>query len=168
MSSRPSTRKMKPAIRAIVEWATVNGWSLEDEKDGSGHWVLKYPKEKGVVRLPDTPGDYRGLANAKAEIRRKSGLPNESGPAAKYRHEGRRDGFSMEATLKERRLRAAREEAERLRRQRLYEQLTWWQSTLRMINPRREPERSREIAAKIVELEQQLNRAHPLDDHEQL
>ena len=55
---------------------------------------------------------------ARAEIRRKSGLPNDSGPAAKYRHEPRQDRFSMEAALKEQRLRAAWREVEIRKRHR--------------------------------------------------
>lgn len=113
---RPSTRKMKAEIRAIVEWAESHGWELQPAKDGNGHWVLKHPERKATVRLPDTPGEYRGLANAKAEIRRKSGLPNESRPAARYRHEPHREGFDMDSAIREARLRRAWEEAERRRR----------------------------------------------------
>lgn len=109
MPRRP-IRKMKPEIRAIVQWAASHGWVLLDEKDGNGHWVLRHPVN-GIVRLPDTPGERRGLANAKAEIRRKSGLSSESGPAAKYRHEPRGERFDMEAAVKEGRLRRAQEEA---------------------------------------------------------
>ena len=103
---------MKAQIRAIVDWAESHEWELQPDKDGNGHWVLHHPRGE-VVRLPDTPGERRGLLNARAEIRRKSGLPNDSGPAAKYRHESREERFSMEAALRERRLRAARNEAER-------------------------------------------------------
>lgn len=112
---KPSTRKMKPEIRAVVEWATEHGWTLQERKDGNGHWVLRHAGG-GIVRLPDTPGEYRGFANVKAEIRRKSGLPNTSGPAARYRHERHREGFDMEAAVREQRLRRAYEEAERRRR----------------------------------------------------
>src|SRR5687767_1217688 len=112
---KPPTRRMKPEIREIVTWAANHGWILQREKDGNGHWVLRHP-EFGTVRLPDTPGDRRGFENARAEIRRKSGLPNESGTAARYRHEGHHEGFDMEAALRERRLRAAHEEARRRKR----------------------------------------------------
>lgn len=115
MMPKPSTRKMKAEIRAIVRWAADHGWVLQDEKDGSGHWVLRHPTD-GTVRLPDTPGEYRGLANAKAEIRRRSGLSSDSGPAAKYRHEPREERFDMAVALKEARLRRAQEEAARRQR----------------------------------------------------
>jgi hypothetical protein len=108
---------MKPAIRALVVWAEENGWQLQDEKDGNGHWVLRHP-DGHIVRLPDTPGEIRGIANARAEIRRKAGLPSDSGPAAKYRHEPHQERFSMEAALREKRLRDAWREAEIRRRHR--------------------------------------------------
>src|SRR5689334_12367356 len=98
--SRPSKRKMKSEIRAVADWAETHGWTLQEGKDSNGHWVLKHPKG-GVVKLPDTPSDVRGVANARAEIRRKSGIRNDSGPAARYRHESRRrGGFDMDAALK--------------------------------------------------------------------
>jgi hypothetical protein len=108
---------MKPPIRALVDWAEGHEWALQPMKDGNGHWVLRHP-DGGIVRLPDTPGEIRGLANARAEIRRKSGLPNDSGPAAKYRHEPHEERFSMEAALREKRLREAWREAEIRRRHR--------------------------------------------------
>src|SRR5687768_16119421 len=101
--AKSSRRKMKAGIREIVEWSAQHGWNLQNEKDGNGHWVLEHPTD-GTVRLPDTPSDTRGLANARAEIRRKSGLASESGPAARYRHEGRRERFDMDAAVKEARL----------------------------------------------------------------
>lgn len=112
---RQPKHKMKPSLRSVVTWAESHGWRLQSGKDGSGHWVLKHP-QAGIVRLADTPGEYRSAANAKAEIRRKTGLPNDSGPAAKYRHEPRRERFDMEAAVREQRLRRAHEEAERLAR----------------------------------------------------
>lgn len=160
--AKPSTRKMKAAIREIVNWAASHGWQLQDEKDGNGHWVLRHP-EAGTVRLPDTPGERRGIANAKAEIRRKSGLPNESGPAARYRHESRRERFDMDAAVKEARLRRAYAEAADLARrrelERLSQELDQARAELALINPRRDPVRAREAAAKVLDLEQQLNSA---------
>jgi hypothetical protein len=106
---------MKPSIRALVDWASQYDWALQPGKDGNGHWVLRHPGG-GIVRLPDTPGEHRGLANARAEIRRKAGLPSDSGPAAKYRHEPHEERFSMEAALREKRLRDAWREVEIRRR----------------------------------------------------
>jgi len=157
--AKPHTRKMKSSIRAIVQWATKHGWTLRDTKDGNGHWVLWHPSSGATVRLPDTPGEVRGLENAKAEIRRKSGLPNTSGPAARYRHEGRRERFDMDAAVREARLRRAWEEAEALRRARVQAQIDEARHALGMINPRRDPELAREMAARIVDLERQLNTA---------
>lgn len=160
--AKPHTRKMKSGIRAIVQWANRHGWILQDQKDGNGHWVLRHPTD-GVVRLPDTPGDRRGLENAKAEIRRKSGLPNESGPAARYRHEGRREGFDMDAAIREARLRRALEEVETRKRYLLLadlsEQLDQARAELAMIDPRRYPILAREAAAKVLAIQRQLNNA---------
>lgn len=154
--AKPHTRKMKAGIRAIVEWAAKHDWKLQGVKDGNGHWVLKHA-EHGIVRLPDTPSETRGLANAKAEIRRKSGLPSDSGPAARYRHEGRRERFDMDAAVKEARLRRAREEAEALRRAKIQLQITEARQALNLIDPRRDATVARELAARIVDLERQLN-----------
>lgn len=149
---RPTRRRMKPEIRAIVEWAEYHGWHCRDRKDGNGHWVLEHP-EFGNTRLPDTPSDRRGLANAKAEIRRRSGLASDSGPAGKYRHEPRRrDQFSMDDVVRERRLRAAYAEAAAQARRRLTEDLELARAELNRIDPRREPVRAREQAAVIVAL----------------
>lgn len=156
--AKPPTRKMKAGIRAIVEWAANHGWLLQDVKDGSGHWVLRHV-EHGTVRLPDTPSETRGLANAKAEIRRRSGLPSDSGPAARYRHEGRRERFDMDAAVKEARLRRAREEAEALRRAKIQLQITETRLALQMIDPRRDADVARELAARVIDLERQLNTA---------
>lgn len=161
--------KLKPTVRAIVDWAAVHGWVLQDAKDGSGHWVLRHP-EHGTYRLPDTPGEYRGLENARADLRRLSGLPSDSGPAAKYRHESRTERFDMEATLRERRLREAKAEAEALARRReteaaqervdlLTTRLDAAYAELESIDPRRSQDRARELAALIVDLREQLNRA---------
>jgi hypothetical protein len=154
--AKPSRRKMKSGIRAIVEWAAEHGWTLQDGKDGTGHWVLRHP-ESDPVRLPDTPGDRRGIANAKAEIRRKSGLPSESGPAARYRHEGHRERFDMDAAVREARLRRAHEEVEALRRGRLQVQIAETRLALEKVNPRRDPDLARELAARLVRLKKELN-----------
>ena len=154
---KPPQRKMKPGIRAIVEWAAQHGWTLQDGKDGHGHWVLTHPVH-APVRLADTPKENgRTLVNAKMEIRRKSGLRNDSGPAARYRHEGRRQGFDMDAALAERRLRAAQAEAEALRRARIEVQLQEARHALEGVDPRRDPKVARELATRIVMLERQLN-----------
>lgn len=141
------TRKMKPEIRGVVEWAARHGWTPQEGKDGSGHWVLTHPTA-GSVRLPDTPGEYRGILNARAEIRRKSGLPSESGPAARYRHEPRRDRFSMDQALRERRVRALLSEA-----------LDQARAELAAINPRRYPVQARESAERVLALEERLREA---------
>lgn len=153
---KPPTRKMKPEIRAIVDWASSYGWTLRPSKDGGGHWVLDHPT-KGSVRLPDTPSEARGIANAKANIRRLSGLQSDSGPAARYRHEPRQERFSMDETMKERALRRAHQEAEALRRARARIDLEEAYAELSKVSPRKDPDRARELAARIVELREQLN-----------
>lgn len=154
---RPSQRKMKAGIRAIVEWAGQHGWTLQEGKDGHGHWVLKHPAH-GTVRLADTPKENgRTLINAKMEIRRKSGLRNDTGPAARYRHEGRRERFDMDAAVQEARLRRAQAEAEALRRARIEVKLQDARRALEGVDPRRDQRLAKELATLIVDLERQLN-----------
>lgn len=155
--AKPPTRKMKAGVRAVVEWAAEHGWRL-DGKDGGGHWVLRHPKG-WAVRLPDTPSEGRGLANAKAQIRRLSGLSSDSGPAAKYRHESRRERFDMDAAVREARLRRAYEEVAIRNRLFLSEELDRARAELAMIDPRREPLKAREAAAKVLHLRRKLNSA---------
>lgn len=155
-------RKMKPSIKAIVDWAKAHGWVLQREKDGSGHWVLRHPTD-GVVRLPDTPGEIRGFANAKAEIRRKSNLPNDSGPAARYRHEKRKERFDMDAAIREAAIRRAEAEASARARYLLIsdlsERLDEARAELASFDPRKDFVRAREAAAKVLYLERELRRA---------
>lgn len=157
--AKQSKRKMKAAVRAIVDWAAPYGWTLQGGKDGNGHWILVHP-EHGTVRLPDSPSNNdRGLLNVKAKIRRKSGLSSDNGPAARYRHRPTRETerFDMEAAAREARLRRAREEAEALRRAKLQIQLQEAREALREVNPRRDPIVARELAARCVKLEHELN-----------
>lgn len=161
---RPARRKLKPEIRAIVEWAETHGWKIQDGKDGNDHWVLKHPTD-GTVRLADTPGEYRGFANARAEIRRKSGLPSDSGPAAKYRHEPRQERFDMDAAVREARLRRAQEEVDALARQRRYEaleeELGALSEALSRVNPRNDPMLARMIAKKIARIKREMEDKRP-------
>lgn len=93
---------LKPEMRELVQWAEQHGWHLEDKLDGRGHYVLRY-KTGEYVTLSSTPGEYRGTANVRARIRRIAGLPSDSGPAARYRHEGkRRSRFNLDVAIAER------------------------------------------------------------------
>jgi hypothetical protein len=156
-----ATPKLKPEIRQIVEWAERHQWTLTGKKDGNGHWALRH-KSGEIVRLPDTPGEYRGLINAKAKIRRISGLPNDSGPAARYRHESRRrDRFDMEAACEELRQREA-ERAESPDRppvdpDEIKTELAILRTVLESLNPRRHQIQARKLAHRILALERELN-----------
>lgn len=171
---KPAIRRMKREVREIVEWAQRYGWTFDGECDGSEHWILRYGDES--VRLPATPSDYRSLANCKAKIRRVAGIPNDSGPAGKYRHEPRIERFSLDAATRDQR--AAEkfgtggdwstetpDEAEERRkavaaRLAAYAQLQADHSAalaqLREVNPRREPALARQIARKITELQNKI------------
>lgn len=160
---KPAKRKMKPEVREIVDWAEPHGWVLDDRPDGSDHWVLRHPSGE-TVRLPATPSEYRGTANAKAKIRRISGLPSESGPAAKYRHESyRRPRFDMDAAVRDLRDREAeRAEAEQQEAERLAEMKRVKAehdaalADLKAIDPRRQPGLARLVARKVVALKAHL------------
>lgn len=103
--AKPAIRKLKPEIREIVEWAQKYGWTFDGECDGQEHWILRHGDD--CVRLPATPSDTRRVAdNIKAKIRRISGIPNDSGPAGKYRHEPRKprnERFDIAAARREQR-----------------------------------------------------------------
>jgi len=171
---KPAKRKMKREVREVVEWAQRYGWTFDGECDGSEHWILRYGDEN--VRLPATPSDYRSLANCKAKIRRIAGIPNDSGPAGKYRHEPHRDQFSLTKARYEQ-LKAEEhgtgggwttktaDEAEE-RREAILTRLAAFAelraeheaalAQLREVNPRRNPALARQIARKVTELELKL------------
>lgn len=164
--------RLKPEIRKIVDWAAQHGWSLGG-LTGSDHIQLVHISGKTTV-LPQTPSDRRSLINAKADIRRVSGIANDSGPAARYRHEGRRPRFDMRDVVREKRAwqrriaedeieayaeAEARAEAEALREaeaEALRERLRAKLAVLHGLDVRRSQARARRLAGDIVELQQQL------------
>lgn len=161
-------RGLRPEIKEIVEWAAKYGWTLDDEKAGSGHHALRH-KSGAMVTLPATPSDHRGLLNIKADIRRISGVPSDSGPAGKYRHKPRRksERFDMEAAVREQaeyRERLLAEERERQERdEEIMAEVTRLRNAhkklmveLGQCDPRREQKRAQGLAIKIVEIERRL------------
>ncbi|MFE6222926.1 hypothetical protein [Streptomyces sp. NPDC057854] len=157
-------RKLKKEVREVVEWAEPLGWTLLEETDSHNHWVLRHVATGQHVHLPCTPRNARTLENSKAKIRRISGTPNDSGPAARYRHESpRKSRFDMRSAIRE-----AKERAEE--RERANSEYAAWQAevtdtesqldkamrALLALNPRRHPLQVRKLAAHVVELEEKL------------
>ncbi len=161
---RPLNRKLKKEVREVVEWAEPLGWALQGETDSHGHWVLRHIATGQDVHLPCTPRNTRTLENSKSKIRRLSGAPNDSGPAARYRHESRsRPRFDMKSAVRESKGRTEE-------REQAAAEYAAWQAevaeterrldeamrSLIALNPRRHPLKVRTLAAHIVELEERL------------
>ena len=91
---------MNARTRELVSYGQACGFAL-DGVDGNGHHILRHPNG-AVVRLASTPGEYRGDDNARAEMRRKSGVTPPRHNSDKYRKGVRSSGFSMSAALRER------------------------------------------------------------------
>ena len=171
---KPAKRRMKREVREVVEWAQQYGWKFYGECDGSEHWIIHYGDE--TVRLPATPSDFRSLMNAKAAIRRIAGIPNDSGPAGKYKHEPRRERFDLTRAVRSQKRAAEHgmagdwttetaDEAEERREATLARLAAYAElraeheaalAQLREVNPRRNPALARQIARKVTELEQKL------------
>jgi hypothetical protein len=66
---------MHKRVTALIEYGALCGFSC-DGLNGRGHFRLVHPNG-AVVRIPSTPGDYRGDDNARAEMRRLSGVSPE-------------------------------------------------------------------------------------------
>lgn len=156
--------KLKPEVREVVEWAERFGWTLQEEQDGGGHWILLHTSGQDV-HLPATPrAGSRTLLNAKARIRRISGI-EDRGSAGRYRHESQRwSKFDMRTAAREAKARAAereRREAERAAWQAevdaVQSELNHELDELVATNPRRHPLKVRQIATRVVALEQRLD-----------
>lgn len=76
---------MHKSVRELVEYAKLCGFELAGI-DGGEHYVLVHPNG-GRCRIPGTPSDSRGLKNARAQMRRLSGVTPPRPRAGKYRHE---------------------------------------------------------------------------------
>lgn len=74
---------MHARVRELIDYARQCGFEL-DGLDGNGHYVLTHANGS-TVRLPSSPGDYRGDRNACAEMRRKSGVTPPRARAGKHR-----------------------------------------------------------------------------------
>ena len=155
---------MRRDVKELVEWAQSLGWKMVDGDNRRPHHMLEHPNGTRVT-FPKTPSDWRSLENTRAQIRRASGVRSQSGPAARYRHESRRNGFDMEAAAAEARLRAAqREVAEKARRERHeayraeHDALV---TQLQKLDPRRSANVARLLARRIQFLKFCIKRTRP-------
>lgn len=151
--------KLKPEIQELVDWAQRHRWKLDSKPDGKGHPVLR--KGGSTVRLPLTPSDHRGLKNAYADIRRISGIPSESGPAAKYKHEPKRkyrDRFDMDAAIREREERRKQLEAEAAELHELHGNYELTLDKIKRCDPRKDAAELRQLAGYALYLRRELLR----------
>lgn len=84
---------MHARVRELIAYATQCGFT-RDGVDGNGHILLIHPNG-ARCRIASTPGDYRGDDNARAEMRRLSGVTPPRPNAGRFRHAGRRQGYKM-------------------------------------------------------------------------
>ena len=56
-----------PAVRIMVEKAWEAGWWVEEGR--KKHIKCYSPDGKGIVVLPSTPSDHRGIKNARSLLR---------------------------------------------------------------------------------------------------
>lgn len=89
---------MHKRVKELLEYARQCGFELEPEMDGQGHYVVTHPNGQRY-RLAATPGSYRGDTNARADLRRISGVTPPRPRAAKYTTRPNRDGFSMDRAV---------------------------------------------------------------------
>ena len=67
MTFHPVPRDLRPAVKE----ACGRGWTLRHCKD---HSQLLAPDGSGIVTLPSTPSDHRGIRNAKAYLKQMGGI----------------------------------------------------------------------------------------------
>jgi hypothetical protein len=149
--------RLKPEIRAIVDWAEQLGWTIDPKQRSSGHYLMRHTSG-ATVTIPNTPSDYRALDNIRAQIRRSSDAEDQSHRSPKYRHERRhRDVFDMDAAIRERDARlsqALSEHTEALEDLRAaYDAMVGQLSTL---DPRRDQRRIRLIARAAAALKHRM------------
>jgi predicted RNA binding protein YcfA (HicA-like mRNA interferase family) len=60
--------------KELIRWARDRGWSAS--KTSHGHWRLRHANGSTVV-IPSTPGDWRSLHNAKANLKRAEQRPTK-------------------------------------------------------------------------------------------
>ncbi|MAE64120.1 MAG: hypothetical protein CMJ18_07575 [Phycisphaeraceae bacterium] len=117
---------MNAEVRDLVERVRCIGWSLETTSDGRGHVVLLH--ENGErCRLPSTPSDHRGLANALAYLERTAG---QKVPRARSGSYSQGLGRSVDAQVEAQRVRYRAAAAERAADRREREVLAAYASEL--------------------------------------
>lgn len=75
---------MHKRARALIRYGEECGFTLSPSVDGNGHYLLVH-LNGSRVRVAATPGDLRGDENARAEMRRKSGVTPKRANAGHYK-----------------------------------------------------------------------------------
>lgn len=143
---------MHKAVRELVDKAATIGWSY-DRPDGSGHYRLRH--ESGATySVPATPGEYRSLKNALAELERIAGRKTQRVVRRRSRKGSEVSGFSLDAAKVES-ARWHREWGERV--EQLHADRDQAIADLREIRgQRRDMDQARRLVATILRCEQEL------------
>lgn len=136
---------MNGMAREFRDWMASNGYGVYEGYTNGGH--LRYRLSDGTAYIAGaTPSKPSAVLNAKADVRRQLGLRSEGAKAAHYSKQTRVPAFTT-AT----------------RRTESSEAVDWMKAeldgvdmALLNLNPRREPERARKLAARRLELEGML------------
>ena len=135
-------------IRVEVERRIAGGWAF-DRLCATGHVWLRWPATGETVCFPGSPSDRRSLLNARADAYRIDGTkPHHHGP--RFR-KVRGSGFRLDGYVNEQ---------QRARVEDLCRQLAQVDADLVGVDPRREQGRARRLAARRVQLAEQLAELH--------
>ncbi|MGW6789984.1 hypothetical protein [Streptomyces chartreusis] len=107
---------MRPDVKKLIDWATANGWTNHGQQARGGHYLLRHTSGAQVT-VAHSPSDWRTIPNTYRDIARATGQRPPKQRTGRSRHPGRRNGFDMDAAVREqaqrRAMTALREEIER-------------------------------------------------------
>lgn len=133
---------MNGQARQLRNWVESNGYGTYEGYTNGGH--IRYRLSNGTPYVTSaTPSKPSAVLNAKAGIRRQLGLSSESPNAAKYSKRTQQGGFTVEGT---------RRTESSLTVEWMRAELDGIDAALLNLNPRREPERARQLAKRRLEL----------------
>lgn len=140
---------MNGLARQFEDWITGNGYGVREGYTNGGH--LRYRLQDGSHYIAGaTPSKPSAVLNAKADVRRVLGLRSEAPKAAHYSKQTPVPRFTTAVKRS-----AACEAVDWLR-----SELDAVDLELLTLNPRREQDRARRLAARRIELAEMLRSMH--------